>query len=445
MGSIPNLTQPIQVPQIQPPQQQPVNFLDQLGRLADLRGSLLRTQVLQQQAAIQQQMAPAQISQARSQAQLSQIAVQDQQKSTQAMLDSNGDMNAYLQNLRSAGVSGDFIFKAQNAALDMQLKQQTKSTNQLTGEKDLTAQIFPVLDAAKKQIATDPAAAQQLLQQARDMATTGQFALTSPDALAQLPTTAQGIELWEDRLKMHDMAVDQGIKDSTATNLALQSQEGQSNYKRFFDTQADRTRAGLPTQGYVEWEASAEAKARLPVEKELANYRAQLDLGVANVNQTEGFIANTIYAPTITKLQKISDARTALLSALQNKNMAAAKTAATDLAGAGSEFTKIAGTLGGFFVGDTIMQSMGHDALAYLDDQAKDTVADANKYAAQVRAIRNVPQHGKFAEPPSVIRPIWKVGDKTYQYNGTGDESDLNNYHDTSKLQGQSPKPQGQP
>jgi len=257
----------IPVPQLQI--QQPINPLEQMGRIVALRSALQEQQSQQQQ--IQQ----------------GQLALQDQQIIRQAFMDNNGDLDGTLRDAAKNGASPNTLMTLQQHAIDQKLKVAQADETTIKNQTALHDQARGKIQAV---LALPPEQRYQAAQDALNQGVqSGQFAGMPQSAipvLSQDPATlTQQLQMFDTALAGGSKAMQEQTALRTASARELQARTGAERFTAEIDPNspiynpsraylAKRAAAGDPDaislitamNQQVAAKAGAEAQGKLPYE-----------------------------------------------------------------------------------------------------------------------------------------------------------------------------------
>jgi hypothetical protein len=318
---------PIQMPDI----------AEQYGRIMQIRQQLQNMQY-------QQQMQPLQLQQQQNALAMQQREMRDQQVGTQALIDSKGDMQKYMDLLGSGGVSPETYFKAQQGQLAYQTQLAQKNKIQLENEKQISDRVAEQLSQAKQAAAinpqtgqpTDPQTAATMWDSALTMAEKGGL-IPQGQVNHQLPTDPRAFDIAASLTGFHSQAIENQLK-TAQTGKAVAETPGaqaesalkQAQQQAFTQWSQQPNNQGKNYDQYLAEQqatrAGAEAKARLPYEMQLASFNRQTAMGNVlaehAINQVTDIFTNPQHGYSQT-LSQLSATKNAIQSAQNGDQLAA--------------------------------------------------------------------------------------------------------------------------
>ena len=263
---------------IAPPQQNP---LQQYAQIMGIRAAQqeMQTRQLQQQEMGQEN-------------QLRQIQLQDQQGMRQAYIDSKGDPQAFLANVRNGkyGVSFNGIMSATQGMMNMKKAYLGLNDAQMAQAQKVASLIQGVHDKVA-------AAPDDQKQAVLDRERAGISGLPEAEQMIPAQYDPQSFALWGAGLQTHEQLFNEAQK-AKQTQAAVQSAEARAASAQ---TSAARLQAELPGG---QLSPAAKAEQTLPYEKQIAEARGA---GYANARAVYQFYPVTDTQPGVTRPMSAAD------------------------------------------------------------------------------------------------------------------------------------------
>jgi hypothetical protein len=205
---------------------QPINPAEQMQRAVTLSNIMQERQQRQQQMEYEQQLQPLKLQEQQNALAIQNQQIKDQQISTTALQNSNGDPDAYLKGLRDGGVSWNTYSQVQKGLTDYGKAQADKKKTDLENEQVVFDHLSSQVTAAQQLAPTDPKRAQLLWDSA--VTTAEQNKLVEPGQIShQMPGDPGGFDNALNMIGFHSKITENALK-TAQTNEAAANAE----YKR---------------------------------------------------------------------------------------------------------------------------------------------------------------------------------------------------------------------
>ena len=313
--------------------QQQQDPLGQYGKLIALKNAMAN----QQQ---EQQLRPLQLQSAQAENQMQQQQLHDMQVGRQALQQSGGDYNKYLDSLRSGGVSPQTYMTAQKSLFDLQNSKATldKTTleNQSKQFDQFQAHADGIQDALKK---GDQNTALSLAQDG--IAKAEQAGILPPGKIQpQMLLQPGALDSVKSMLGFQSQITKEALDKQETAQKAAATQTSQAELP---GKQAESTTKQAQLQGFQQWQgthpqgtydqyqnslagqkAGVEAAARFPYEEKIAAVRENINNQLFNNHDAIQKVESQYLQPYQQKLQSVQELKSAVDQANAG-NLAAAK------------------------------------------------------------------------------------------------------------------------